>query len=108
MNFRMVKFSRRGPVYNLAKQITAERSNQLHTDPPELARTQLQVTTFDGNWDAFTLAAWEWLFGMREKVLFRVSVLGITIFSRTFGDLFDVWDMVFGDSPFDWKEGPGG
>lgn len=57
-------------------------------------------------WPTFATAAWVWLWNHRADSLFRVSVLGITLLKKRFGDLYGVWVRAFGPPPFDWQLGP--
>lgn len=66
---------------------------------------QNEANALPGNWETFVLAVWMWLWELREKTLFRVSVFGVTLFSRKVGDLQDILELGFGACPFDWEDG---
>lgn len=59
-------------------------------------------------WEGIQEAAWKWLWERRTLVLFRVRVLGFTLYTLTAGghSVRELWERAFGTCPFKWKEGP--
>lgn len=70
------------------------------------ALAENDILAFQAGWGDFQIAAWSFLWTMREKVVFSFSVLGVTLARKRFEDLRGIWKVAFGPCPFGWEVGP--
>lgn len=94
-----------GAVFNYGLLILRARKNA------DISTTRWEAAvradaTFRNGWKDFRLASWSWLWTVRNQEIFRVTVFGITLFRRSWGDLKDLWSVPFGPCPFNWTDGP--
>lgn len=96
-----------GEIYFRGLDLLARRRSEMAVkDEILFTAAQDQTAAFRTGWPDFQLAAWVWLWENKEKTVFKVTVFGLTLFSRTWGDLRKLWRTPFGPCPFDWGAGP--
>lgn len=92
-----------GEIYTTAKDLVRrEQSAGLRTRE----NTQATLATVTNSWSVYQNALWEWVWVRRDTNLVAFTVLGITFFRRTFGQMRWLWRRWFGPCPFSWEDGP--